>query len=498
MPAQNEGALGPYLRAVRSHKLVVALATLAALAGALAWTTLRTPDYDASAEILVTPVPQEDQIYVGLPLLRDSGEPTRTIQTAATLFESASAERETALRLDLTRTQVGDAISVNAKGESNILEIKARATTAEAAAELANTYAESSLDIRSELIAERVQRTLEQLREREASLGEGATSEVAVELQRRISALEALEDGDDPTMNVAEAATEPREPVGLPPFIVLPLVVIAGLVFGTALALALSLSERRLRDEDDVLAAYPLPVLTRVPLLSRRVLRRPGMPPPVREAYRTLIAQVEVRAPGDRVLMLTSASRNDGKTTAAINLAMSLVASGRRVILIDFDLRKPDVARRLGVDSGQGLLPMLASDAQIEDVLVPAPQLPLLQVATAASTAGDVALLEALIRRLPAILDQATAAADYVVVDTAPLGEVSDAVKVIDHVDAVILATRPGNTDASNLAQTRELLESAGREPLGMIVLGGQRGGPSTYYGYGAERERPMRRQLTS
>ena len=495
MSPHNEGALGPYLRALRSHKLVVALATLAALAGALAWTSLRTPDYDASAEILVTPVPQDDEIYLGLPLLRDSGEPTRTIQTAATLIESASAERATALELDLSRSQVHNGITINAKGESNILEVVARAESGEAAAELANAYAEASLAIRRELIADRVGRALSQLRDRLAGLSDQG-SEAAVDLQRRIGAVEALENGDDPTLTIAEQATVPRDPVGAPAAIVIPLVVLAGFILGTALALALTLAERRLRDEDEILGLYPLPVLARVPILSRRTLRRPGMPPGVREAYRTLVAQLEVRAAGDRVLMITSASRNDGKTSAAVNLAMSLVASGHRVILVDFDLRKPDIARRLGVDPGRGLMPMLAADARLEDVLIAAPQLPLLQVVTAASTAGDVALLDALIRRLPAILGQAAQLADYVVIDTAPVGEVADAVKVVDHVDGVIVAVRAGNTNRVNLAQARDLLEGAGRPPLGLLVLGEQRGGQRSYYAYGVEHERPARGQL--
>jgi capsular exopolysaccharide synthesis family protein len=498
MTPENEGALGPYLRAIRAHKLVVALAVIVSLGAALGYLSLRTDDYQTEAEVLVTPVSPDDTTYIGLPLLSDSGEPTRTIQTAATLIDSSEASDITAKELGggITSSDVGEAVNVNPKGESNVLEVTATWSDPKIAADMANTFATAALRVRRRLLDAQVGRALERLRAREDALApETRGTEAASDLARQITALEELDTSGDPTLRISEEASVPGEPIGAPPILVVILALIGGLVLGTATALALRLADREVRDEDEVLGAYPLPVLTRIPLLGRRVLRRAGMAPAVREAFRTLIAQIEVRAPGDRVVMVTSASRNDGKTTSAINLAMALVASGHRVVLIDFDLRKPDVARRLRIDAGPGLAPMLSSDGRLADLLVAAPQLPLLRVATAASTEGDVALLEALLRRLPAILDQAAEIADYVVVDTAPIGEVADAIKVVDHVDQVLLVVRPSNTNRVNLEQARDLLESTGRSPLGYVVLGEKRGGSSRYYAYGSERDRPSRRE---
>ncbi len=95
-PRSAEGALGPYLRAIRSHRMLVILVTLAAIAAAVAWTVLRTPSYSATAEMLVTPVAQEDQTFLGLPVLRDSGDPTRSVQTAANQIHSSAAAVRTA------------------------------------------------------------------------------------------------------------------------------------------------------------------------------------------------------------------------------------------------------------------------------------------------------------------------------------------------------------------------------------------------------------------
>src|SRR3954449_9560661 len=66
---ETEGALGPYLRALRAHRLAVALTIVASLLGSLAWIQLRTPDYKAEAEVLVTPLPEGNETFVGIPFL---------------------------------------------------------------------------------------------------------------------------------------------------------------------------------------------------------------------------------------------------------------------------------------------------------------------------------------------------------------------------------------------------------------------------------------------
>ena len=102
------------------------------------------------------------------------------------------------------------------------------------------------------------------------------------------------------------------------------------------------------------MALYPLPVLARIPLLKSSQLRGRQasgwhMLPAVREAFRTLMIQLGPHPEGRaHVVMVTSASTGDGKTTSAVNLAAAAAASGDPVILLDFDLRKPDVGRTLG------------------------------------------------------------------------------------------------------------------------------------------------------
>jgi capsular exopolysaccharide synthesis family protein len=496
MPTEPDGALGPYLRALRAHRLAVVAALLACLLGAFAWLTLRTPDYRTDAEILVTPLPEGDETFIGIPFIVSSGgDQTRTVQTAATLVSSTAAAEETARRIGggLTSTDVSEAVTVEPKGESNVLSVEATATSPGLARSLANTFATSSLELRSEQLRRQIEMTITRLRASQQETRDAGRPEAAAELATRLAALEGVRDGNDPTLSISERAAEPRKPIGAPAWLVLALATFAGIALGLGLALLLELADRRVRDEDELLSLYPVPVLARVPLVSRRSLRRApnGMPPPVREAYRTLQAQLEVRGESNRMVMVTSASRNDGKTTSAINLAISLATAGRSVVLLDFDLRKPDIARRLGIaDIRGGLEHLVQPGAALEDVLVPAPGLPLLQVGGAEGAASDVARLERLLQALPRILAACARVADYVVVDTAPLGEVSDALKIAEEVDDVVFVARPGRTNRVNLLEAREILERAERAPTGLLIMGGRRGADG-YYGY----ETPKSRQ---
>lgn len=485
---RTEGAAGPYLRAIRSHPLLVALITLAAFAGAAAWLALRSPDYESEAQVLVTPLPQDDRSFLGLPVVRESSEPTRVMQTAATLIDSPGAADLAARRLGRgwTRERVVESVEVEPQGESNIIAITARAEDPELAARVANTFADAGLDVRG--------RALRRL----------ADSEIAeLEAQRggaqpgRLGRLRAVRSSGDPTLLLSQPAVAAAAPVGASPPLILLLALVAGFTLASGAALLIELLDRRIRDEDELGALWPVPVLAHVPKLPRRLRRAEeyspfAMPPAVREAFRTAQVQLDQRPRDSRVIMVTSASKGDGKTTSAANLAVALVGAGHRVILVDFDIRKPDVARLLRVKSDRGLISLLASNTSLADLLVQSPDLPPLRVAPV-GTEGDVVLLEALSRRVPDMLAQARALADYIVIDTAPLGEVSDALRIVDYVDDIVVVTRPGHTDRASLELTRDLLARTDHHALGLLVIGESHGAPSAYYTYGVPQARDGR-----
>lgn len=495
--ASHESALGPYARALSAHRTLVLACMALSLLGALAFVATREKKFEATTKVLVTPLPSTDTTYQGLQFLRDYGEATRTIQTAATLVDSTAAADATAKALGSpwTRRKVRDGVEVAPQGESSVLAITASAGSAQGAADLANTFAAQALRVREDAVRAEVVATINRLRARVDQLNASSNRAAAAQLVQQLNSLEAVAGGNDPTLSIAEKAAVPDQPVSARRAIILGLSLIAGLVFGAGLALLLELLNREVRDEDELLGILRLPVLARVPMLSRRERReaRPtAVPPAVREAFRTLRVQLERRAGRRRTIMLTSASSGDGKTTSALNLALSLVGAGHRVLLIDFDLRKPDIGRILGIDTRKTLVGTLTG-TPLSELVTTAPGVPMLKVIAAAAEEGDVALVESLRARLPSLLDEARSLADFIVVDTAPLGEVSDALTIADQADDIVVVVRPGHTNRVNLETVRDLLDSSGHDPAGLLVLGERTGGANTYYTYGAPRRRSIR-----
>ena len=487
-----EGALGPYLRAIRAHRLLVIAVMLAAVGAAIAWTALRPADYQATANILLTPLAQEDTQFQGLNAVREAGDPTRTAQTAATLIKSTAAADRTARELggDWTAKKVLDAISVTPEGESNILAVTAKADDATEAQQLANTFARESLAARRDIIARQATAEVERLRASQDDLGEG--TEAAATVTERINALEKVRVDGDPTLTLSQAATKPESPSGPPMAVIVLLAALAGFTLGSGAALLLELTERRIRNEDETVALYPLPVLARIPLLKSSQLRGRQasgwhMLPAVREAFRTLMIQLGPHPEGRaHVVMVTSASTGDGKTTSAVNLAAAAAASGDPVILLDFDLRKPDVGRTLGVQPGTELTGCSSPTRSCATCSPPLPGLPALSVLTTTVAEGDVALVEALSRRLPELIADARELCNYVVIDTAPIGEISDALRLVSDVDSIIVVTKPGNTNRANFEMMRDLLERTAYTPAGFLVIGDSTPRTSAYYAYGA------------
>jgi Mrp family chromosome partitioning ATPase len=494
-----------YSRAIRSRPWIVGLVLLAALGGSLLWTARRSASYEATAHVLVSPLPQDDTTFLGISLLRDSGDPTRTVQTAATLIDSPAAAALAASQLGRgwTAQRVRNAVDVKPEGQSNVLAVTASADDPVRAARVANVFTRASLAVRRDAIARQVAAAVAQTRKQLSA--RRAAGERAGDIEARLTALESIA-GDDPTLSLSQSAVRPESATGAPTWLVILLAAIAGIALGTGAALLAELLDRRVRDDDELLRIYPLPVLARIPSLSRRRLRNARslltLPSPAVEGFRSLHAQLD-SGETPRTVMVTSASSGDGKTTAAIGLAMAIAASGEKAILIDLDLRKGDVANWFGMSGEGGLATVVTSAGAVRDLLVPALQLEGMHLRVLpAGPPGDHSRLEAAIRRLPEILAEAKALADYVVVDSPPLGEVSDALRIAREVDDIVLVARPRHTSRIQLEIARDVLERSAHAPRGLLMIGGPAVPTAhSYYFYGqppeADRHPERRRSRT-
>jgi Mrp family chromosome partitioning ATPase len=470
--------------------LLVAGIAMLAVVTAVVWETSRAPKYSATAQILVSPVSNSGG-YAGLPAVvtDSSADPARTLQTATSVLESPVAALATAdqLRGNWNQKRVGEAVSVQPRGESDVVSVTGTAGKAAEAALLANTYARSALSIHATLLSREATSEINQLQSREKALPTGESAALT-QIAAQITTLSSVASGHDPNFSLLQAAQLPTAATGTSKKLIVLLALLAGLVIGVGAATAIEYLNRRVRDEDELLSAYPLPVLARVPDLPRsaRQITSPELvPPSVREAFRTLQVQLPP-APlsGGRAIMFTSPSPGDGKTSSAINFALVLVAAKHRVILIDFDLRRPDVGRLLSVHAE--FMDLFRTDRALDSVLAEPRTAPGLRVIGSSPQADVMPLLEAVSRDMPELLRAARELADYVIVDTPPLGRVSDALRAAMTVDDVVLVARPGNTDRTDLQHTRELLDRMGYTPTGLVVVGDAVAGDA-YMSYGTD-----------
>lgn len=181
------------------------------------------------------------------------------------------------------------------------------------------------------------------------------------------------------------------------------------------------------------------------------------------EQYRRLRQQIEQRAVarGLRTLAITSAVASDGKTLTAINLAGALAqAHGARILLIDADLRRPEVARHLGLETHDDAGLMAAVQAprgRLKDYVVPVDQFGLWVLPCGRSRPDTYELLTS--PRLVELLADARREYDFVLIDTPPIVPVPDGVLLSRAVDGYIVVVGANSTPRKLLAEALNLLE---------------------------------------
>jgi tyrosine-protein kinase len=464
-----------YARAIRAHRVLVVLVMLAALAGGIVWLATRTPDYEASALLLIDPVSQDDEAVAGLPLLRDAGDPARTAGTAATLMESRAAAAATARRLGdgWTTDEVLDSVDVEPADESNILVLTATADTPEGAAELANTFASAAIRARVEQLRTAVDAALARIRQAQQSGSAPAAPPEAT--NARLARLQDLRLSGDPTITVAGQATPPADASGVPSWLVLVLALLAGALLGALAALIAEMrSPRSLTGEDELVSLVPSPVLARLPADWHRFPADLGLQAalPSEIAFRSLHVQLGLLGGRRRSIMVSSPGDGDGKTNFVASMAVRLAAEGQDVIVMDLNLQAPRMADLLGVNSEPGLSATLEPGGTLASGLIPVAGIPGLSIVSGVHD-PRLSALDALHLRLPNLLAEAHALGSHVLLDTAPLGRVSDAGLMVGGIDELLLVARVGHTRLVDIEEMRDVLWRVGRTPTGFVVIGG-------------------------
>ena len=483
-PGEQEG-LGRYLEIVRERLGTIVVAVAVTLAVAVAYLATAEQVYEAEADLLVTPVPAEDPLLAGLGLIRESSDPTRDVETAArlaTTIEVAEIAAES-LGTDESPRDLLEDVTAQPIALSNLVALTAQASSPEAAAELANAFADAAVEDRTASLHEQIERVLPQLQERAEEGGDAAGGAFGAEsLANQIARLETLLESPDPTLRAETEAIPPEGAVSPRPLLTLTGALFAGLVIGIAAAFALQALDPRLRREEQLRSRYRLPILARVPRepnAGSGPIAPDRLSPSGTEAYRTLRSSVVASASrddGSRAILVTGSSNAEGKTTTAVNLAASLALSGRRTILIEADLRRPAVGPTLRVRANRdGIIGVLLENASLDDALVDVQAFgSKLGVLLADHEGGWISELFSLAaaRRM---IEDAKRLAEFVIIDSPPLTAVVDTLPLARESDEVLIVTRIGVTRLDRLSQLGELLAGNGIAPLGFALLGGPR-----------------------
>jgi capsular polysaccharide biosynthesis protein/Mrp family chromosome partitioning ATPase len=501
----SEGGRTPllaYLGAVRAHWLLVVAVALTTVVATAGWLALRKePRYEATANLLVSPLPDDDATLIGLPLVRAVGvDSARAVKTAASLVNSPQAAERAAQALGTSASAVERAIDVVPAQDSNIIDVTAETTDAENAAEIANAYADAALSVRTSELRPLVRSEIQRLRAQLTTIPDSG-SPAAETIGVRLAGLETIRDGRDPTLSIARRAEPPDAAAGPASSVVIAVAVPGGVALGIVVAVLMEmLVPRRITDEGHLRDVWALPVLARVPWVPSRIRRESALDLG-RERFRSLRAQLEVDgsgAPGRAglatrdasgiVVVVSSPTRGDGRTTTALMLARAVAAAGQSAIVLDLDLANPMVEELVGPERGETrALGSPALGFELELQTVPGTPEPL---AIAAPTDGTWAQhADALLESLPELLSALRGEAEWVIVDTAPVGTLAAAQEVLRGADRQLIVVRPGNSRQADLIELREVSEREVAAPRGYVLIGHRE--PARERGRRRRRRRP-------
>lgn len=190
----------------------------------------------------------------------------------------------------------------------------------------------------------------------------------------------------------------------------------------------------------------------------------------VQEAYKTLRTNVTFSLPGNdsKCIGITSAYRGDGKSSVAINLAISFAQINKKVIIIDCDMRIPTVASKIGIDSQPGLSDYLAGTNNMDDTLIrKVPEYGIDVLPSGTVPPDPTILLES--AQMEHIIEILKKYYDYVILDFPPVAVVSDAAIMSKAVDGYLIIVRHNTSEFAKIDETLRQLEFADAKLIGFV-----------------------------
>jgi succinoglycan biosynthesis transport protein ExoP len=525
--ASRPTTLADYLAIVRRRKWIILLPLVVAPAMAVILSARQPSLYQASAEIYV----KRADIAAAVAGVTDPTlqvDPVRFLNTQASVAADPTLAKRVVAAAGVSGMSAGALLgssSVTPDPDADLLNVAVTNGNPEAAVRLANVYASQFTKYRTELDTARINDALQSVNARIKSLRAHGVSidspsyATLLDSQTRLETVGKLLADNSYVLRPAEGAGKvsprPRRS-GIFGFLL-------GGILGIGLAFVAEALDKRVRSEREIADSLGLPLLGRIPRPSRHLRKTTSLAmlaeprslaaEPVR-ALRTNVefANLERNA---RTVMITSSVQREGKSTTIANLAVAIVRAGRRVALVDLDLRRPFLHRFFHIKSSPGVTDVLLGRLKLSDAIRPVPVsaargpgsrntrtaarlsaasnssnghgqldgvLSVLPAGTIAPDPGELIGSEGLGKLLDALRDQF----DLVLIDAPPLLVVGDAMTLSARVDAMFAVTRLKVVHRGMLHELARLLEACPAEKFGYVVAGAEFGESYAYaYGYG-------------
>lgn len=425
------------------------IAVIATLLLAAGWMAIQTPMYRATAQVFVSSSGSANAAQTGQ-LYQSAVFAQQRVATYAQLVSSPEVLEPVISELKLAATPKDLAGSVTAVNppQTVLLEVTATNSSPTQAAAVSNA--------------------------------------IAAHLASAIQKLETTDAkaGSPLKVTVTKPAVAPTAPYSPNPTTTLGLAFILGLAVGVGIALLREQFDTSIKGATDLMelaGATPLGVIGFDPDAEKEPLAALNQQAMRSEAFRqirTNLQYVDVDNP-PKVVAITSSLPNEGKSTSACNLAITMSQAGLRVCLVEADLRRPRIAEYLGIDSAVGLTDVLAGKMSLREGLLPWNRY-LLSVLPSGSIPPNPSELLAS-GQMRSILRELREEFDIVIVDTAPLLAVADGSIAAAAADGAILMVRHGRTTVDQVGKSLDALRQVDARLLGSVL----NYAPSKRRGYG-------------
>jgi len=448
--------LRDYLRVVARRWRIIVGFTLAALGMAALVTVVMTPQYASTARLFVSTSPNNsDEAYQG------SLFSAQRVTSYADLASGQALARRVIDRLDLETTtfELIERIDATVVPETVLLEITVTDPDPRQAQRLTQAVAGELTELVSEL---------------ETARGES------------FAPIEAT---------IVDPASRPIIPESPKPLLNLGLAGVLGLLLGIGAAVVRELLDTTIKDEDDatkVAGAAVMGTIPYDPLAAKKpLITAIGHHEPRAEAFRVLRTNLQFINVDNtsKVIVVTSSVADEGKTTTAANLAITLAQADQRVLLVEADLRRPKFAEHLGLEGGVGLTTALVGRISVEDAIqdYALPNLSVLASGTIPPNPSE--LLQS--KAMSDVVSRLRRKYDVILIDAPPLLPVTDAALLTSMADGALVIVRSGKTTRDQLRHSIERLDAVGSRALGLVLtmVHSRRGGDTSLgYGYAHER----------